>query len=80
VRSPSPPPCRLLGFGGINASQINLSWPFDHTGWRLQMQTNILNQGLGTNWITVAGSTNANQISVPLKADSGSVFFRLVYP
>lgn len=77
---PVSPAVPLLGFGGINASQINLSWPFDHTGWRLQMQTNVLNQGLGTNWITVAGSTNANQISVPLKADSGSVFFRLVYP
>jgi hypothetical protein len=29
-----------------SGNQFQLSWPADHTGWCLQMQTNIL----GTNW------------------------------
>jgi len=68
-----------LGFGTINAGQFNLSWPSDHTGWRLQMQTNSLAQGLGTNWVTVANSTNSDQISLPV-GPVGGAFFRLVYP
>ena len=35
-----------------NGSLI-LSWPWDHTGWRLQAQTNSLAIGLGTNWFNV---------------------------
>ena len=68
-----------LGFGTSIAGQINLNWPSDHTGWRLQMQTNSLAQGLGTNWVTVASSTNSNQLSLPV-SPAGGAFFRLVYP
>jgi hypothetical protein len=53
-----------------------LSWPADHTGWRLQMQTN----SLGTNWVTVAGSTNNSQVILPINPTNGGAFFRLVYP
>jgi hypothetical protein len=60
--------------------QINLSWPTDRTGWRLQMQANSLTQGLGTNWVTVDGSTNSNQMSLPMNTANSSVFYRLVYP
>jgi hypothetical protein len=59
---------------------LNLSWPFDHTGWRLQTQTNELATGLGTNWLDVAGSTSTNSITVPVSSVDGSVFFRLMYP
>lgn len=59
---------------------LTLSWPGDHTGWRLQSQTNTLASGLGTNWATVANSTNVNQLTIPVSATNGSVFFRLVYP
>ena len=52
----------------------------DHTGWRLQMQTNLLNAGLGTNWVTVPDSILTNQFSTSMRAANGSVFFRLVYP
>jgi hypothetical protein len=35
---------------------------------------------LGTNWLTVPGSTNVNQLSIPLNAAAGSIFYRLIYP
>jgi hypothetical protein len=59
---------------------LTLSWPADHTGWRLQVQTNTLGTGLGTNWVTVANSTATNQVAIPPNHTNGSVFFRLVYP
>jgi autotransporter-associated beta strand protein len=59
---------------------LNLSWPADHIGWRLQSQTNTLSGGLTTNWTTVAGSTTTNQVSIPTGTANGTVFFRLIYP
>jgi polygalacturonase len=62
------------------SGQLQLSWPADHLGWRLQIQTNNLADGLTTNWVTVPGSTNVNTLSFPLTTTNGSVFLRLVYP
>lgn len=62
--------------GGI----LTLTWPADHTGWRLQAQTNSLNAGLGTNWQDVAGSTATNQVTATIDAATGAVFYRLIYP
>ncbi len=64
----------------VSGTNLTLSWPADHTGWRLQMQTNSLGQGLGTNWVTVTGSTNSNQAIIPIILANPSAFFRLVYP
>jgi autotransporter-associated beta strand protein len=63
----------------VSGGNLNLSWPADHTGWRLQGQTNATG-GLGTTWVTVPGSTNVNTMSMPIDHSNGSVFFRLVYP
>ena len=63
-----------------NGNAMTLSWPADHTGWRLQVQTNPLTEGLGTNWFDVDGSTNVNELSIPVNPANGSVFYRLVYP
>ena len=63
---------QLMNFPAGN--QFQLSWPADHTGWRLQMQTN----GLGTNWLTVLNANYLNVLSLPMT--NGSAFFRLVYP
>ncbi len=64
-----------------NATGVaNLSWPSDHTGWRLQAQTNGPGIGVTTNWVTVAGSTNVNALSFTNGPGNGSVFFRMVYP
>jgi autotransporter-associated beta strand protein len=63
-----------------SGSAIFISWPADHTGWRLQMQTNSAVLGLGTNWVDVPGTTGTNQTVMPIGPANGSVFFRLVYP
>jgi hypothetical protein len=63
--------------GQLVNRQIQIFWPADHTGWRLQMQTNTL---IGTNWMTVLGSMLTNQFVSPVDFASGSVFFRLAYP
>ncbi len=62
----------------VNGNQLQLSWPMDHLGWRLEMQTNSLNSG--ASWLTVSNSSATNQVFVPIHPDGGSVFFRLVYP
>ena len=74
--STSSPPLNLV----VNSGKIQLNWPTDHTGWRLEAQTNSLSAGLGTNWITVASSAATNSMLLPLAQTNASVFFRLVYP
>jgi autotransporter-associated beta strand protein len=68
----------------ITASASNfiyhLSWPADHTGWRLEVQTNSLSTGLGTNWITWPGSSDTNVVYIPISMAAPSVFYRLVWP
>jgi len=64
----------------VSGGVLDLSWPADHTGWSLQSQTNGINVGLGTNWVTIAGSSSTNHVVVPINPANGSVFFRLIYP
>ena len=64
----------------VTGGTLQLSWPSDHTGWRLETQTNTLAVGLRTNWFTVSGSAATNAVSLPMGTANGSVFFRLVYP
>ena len=64
----------------VNGDQLHLSWPTDHLGWRLQIQTNDLNTGLGTNWVDWPDSTNIFQKNIFIDSANGSVFLRLVYP
>ena len=66
-----------LNSGGIN---LTLSWPADHTGWRLEIQTNTLARGLGTNWATFTGSSATNKEIIPIVRTNDTVFFRMVYP
>jgi hypothetical protein len=65
---------------GVAAGQLQLSWPQDHLGWRLQIQTNSWGGGLGTNWVTVPNSTNVTAANIAIVATNGSVFLRMVYP
>jgi len=64
----------------VAGGQMQLSWPQDHLGWRLQIQTNTLAGGLGTNWVTVPNSTNVISTNLVINPTNGSVFVRLVYP
>jgi autotransporter-associated beta strand protein len=63
-------------------SSMTLSWPSDHTGWRLTIQTNALTIGLRqTNtWYTVPGSTTTNAITVPIDKNQPTIIYRLTYP
>jgi hypothetical protein len=64
----------------VAGNQLQLSWPSDHLGWRLLMQTNLPGSGLGSNWVTVPNSTNITSTNLLLNPASGAVFFRLTYP
>lgn len=64
----------------VVGNAMTLSWPADHTGWRLQVQTNALAAGLGTNWMDVSGATTTNSMDLLMDSNNGSVFYRLVYP
>ena len=64
----------------LGGGNLTLTWPEDHTGWRLQAQTNGLATGLGTNWFDVIGSSVTNSVLLPVDLSSGSVFYRLIYP
>lgn len=76
----APPPAEPTTLlTSINGDLLNCSWPANYVGCKLQMQTNTLTTGLGTDWVDVAGSENTNQVSLPVNA-AGSVFFRLIYP
>ena len=58
----------------ISGGELQFNWPGDHTGWRLQMSTDLST----TNWQDVPGSDAANYISLP--ATNVNAYFRLVYP
>ncbi len=60
--------------------QMQLGWPMDHLGWRLEVQTNDLVSGLGTNWVAIPTSAVTNQVLIPVGPGAGAVFYRLVYP
>ena len=64
----------------LSGNQLQFSWPPDHTGWRLQSQTNSANAAIGTNWANVPNSTSTNALTLPLGTTNASVYFRLVYP
>jgi hypothetical protein len=59
---------------------INLSWPTDHLGWHLQVQTNAPGTGLGTNWVTLPGSDAVTSTNITINPTNGGVFYRQVYP
>jgi hypothetical protein len=62
-----------------SASTVQLAWPANCTGWRLEMQTNSLTGAWGTNWVTVPGSLTTNVMTLPVSAVPVG-FFRLAYP
>jgi len=64
----------------VNGGKLELTWPADHTGWRLQAQTNSLTSGLGTNWVAVPGTSANNHFTNGIDVTRPAVFYRLVYP
>jgi len=77
----NPNPTNLLARVGSGA--VQLSWPADHTGWRLLAQTNHLGGGLSlsaNDWGELSGSASTNQVSIPLNTTTAAEFYRLVFP
>ena len=70
--NPNPGPIQFY----LTGNQLTLGWP-TNLGWTLQVQTNNLNVGLGTNWLNVPGSTTVTNVVIPIDPINGSVFYRL---
>jgi PKD repeat protein len=68
----------------VSGNNLVLSWPGDHLGYRLLVQTNNLNKGVSGNigdWGTVPGSTNLTGTSITiLKTGVTNMYYKLVYP
>jgi hypothetical protein len=64
----------------VAGDALDISWPADHTGWRLEGQTNSASVGLSTNWFTVPGSDTTNRVILSIDPANGSTFYRLAYP
>lgn len=66
----------------ISGTNLTLSWPADHTGWRLLVQTNNL-PGISANpadWAAVSGSASTNYITIPITPGTRAGYYRMVYP
>ena len=63
-----------------SGSNLVFSWPPDHRGWWLQVQTNALNVGLGTNWVVLPGSASVVTWTNTINPANANVFYRLAYP
>jgi autotransporter-associated beta strand protein len=67
----------------VSGTNLSLSWPGDHLGWRLLVQTNNLAGGVSQNtndWKTVYNSQQTNRIVLPVAPALTAEFYRLVYP
>ena len=81
VSAVNPTPTNVMAVA-TNGS-LQLSWPADHVGWRLLVQTNHLSTGISAStndWTTVPGSSATNREVVPFDATKPAEFYRLVYP
>jgi fibronectin type 3 domain-containing protein len=67
----------------VSNGTLTLSWPADHLGYRLLMQTNNLSKGVSTNptdWGTVPGSMSVTTTNLLIIQTNLDEFYRLVYP
>ena len=64
----------------VSGNVLTLSWPADHLGWKLQIQTNSLATGLNTNWVTLPGSDAVISTNFTINPANDAVFYRMVYP
>jgi hypothetical protein len=67
----------------VSNGTLTLSWPADHLGFRLLLQTNNLNLGVSPNlkdWGAVSGSTAVTTTNLSILPGYLDEFYRLVYP
>ena len=77
IVGPSGPEALTNSFNAASGV-LSLSWPANK-GWRLQMQTNSLAKGLGTNWVFVTDGT-VSSTNITVSRTNGTAFYRLAYP
>ena len=63
----------------MTGNTLHLSWPANYQGWTLQVQTNSLTKGLGTNWVDVPGSSSIISTNITVDPTKPTVFYRLRY-
>ncbi len=64
----------------VVGNQLILSWPADHTGWKLQAQTNSVNAGLNpAGWVTIPNTELSNSYTNTIDPVAPTVFYRMVY-
>ncbi|MEI8290974.1 MAG: cadherin-like beta sandwich domain-containing protein, partial [Verrucomicrobiota bacterium] len=67
----------------LSGTNLTLSWPLGHLGYRLLVQTNQQAAGISGNtndWMVVPGSTLTNQVSLPVNQVLSFEFYKLVSP
>jgi hypothetical protein len=67
----------------VSGNTLHLSWPADHIGWQLSVQTNNLTNGLSGNksdWSIIAGSGGMTSTNITINRTNRSTFYRLVSP
>ena len=68
----------------VSGNNLVLSWPADHLGYHLLVQTNNLNKGVSGNindWGTVAGTTTILSTNIAIiKSGVTNEYYKLVYP
>jgi hypothetical protein len=79
VASVNPNPTNIIAT--VNGNLLTLSWPSDHSGWWLEVQTNAPGAGLNPNpaaWVVVPGSNGTNSETFTVDPKQGTVFYRMV--
>ena len=64
----------------VSGNNLNLSWPPDRLGWKVQLQTNSLNTGLNGSWVTIPATATVTNYTVNINPANPTVFIRMVYP
>jgi len=81
ITTVNPNPTNIVA--AVSGNVLTLSWPADHTGWRLLVQTNNLANGISANtndWTTVPGSAGVDVENLTNNPTLPDEFYRLVYP
>jgi hypothetical protein len=64
----------------VSNNILVLSWPSNYIGWWLQVQTNSLDAGLGTNWVAIPESETNSVFQTPVNPAVPAMFYRLKLP
>jgi autotransporter-associated beta strand protein len=78
VVSAATPPSPTPLIHGYSNGVFTLSWPGGQN-WRLEMQTNSLSKGLGTNWMDITPGS-ASSTNIPVDPAQPATFYRLAFP